>query len=140
WHLKRADCLELCLAHTGSAQDAATLNPERRRDHGDRPDAAKTAFFEEQGNVENDNVARAVTREKALLRARDRWMNDRLKRGEFVAVSQYARAELLPIDALCPGGAGKARLDRANERAARSLQPMDLGIGVKDGHAFALEH
>src|SRR3546814_6573367 len=38
------------------------------------------------------------------------------------------------------GGSGKARLDRGDERAARPLQPVDLGIGVEDGHAFALEH
>src|SRR3546814_10246205 len=39
-----------------------------------------------------------------------------------------------------PTRRSSALLDRGDERAARPLQPVDLGIGVEDGHAFALEH
>src|SRR3546814_3309129 len=57
-----------------------------------------------------------------------------------MGIAEHARAEFLPVDAVRAGGSGKARLDRGDERAARPLQPVDLGIGVEDGHAFALEH
>src|SRR3546814_349024 len=67
-------------------------------------------------------------------------MDNRLERGEFVAVAEHARAEFLSIDAVRSGGAGKARLDRSDQGAAGPLQPVYLGVGIEHGDAFALKH
>src|SRR3546814_7687614 len=63
-----------------------------------------------------------------------------LQRREFWRMTEHAGTEFLAIDAARSGGAGKARLDRRDQRAARPLQPMHLGIGVEHRHAFAFEH
>src|SRR3546814_20271982 len=67
-------------------------------------------------------------------------MDDRLERRQLVRVAEHTRAELLPVDAARAGGTGKARLDRRDQRAARPLQPVHLGIGVEHRYALALEH
>src|SRR3546814_5531535 len=116
------------------------LHPSGRRNDRDRPDLAPAALFEEQRNVEHDEIARAVAGEEAFLRLSDRRVNDRFQRREFMGIAEHARAEFLPVDAVRAGGSGKARLDRGDERDARPLQPVDLGLGGEDGHAFALAH
>ena len=83
---------------------------------------------------EHNDIARAVAGEKFLLRPKHRRMDDRLQRGEFVAIAEHQSAEFLPVDATGSGGAGKARLDRRDERAGRPLQPMHFGVGVEHRH------
>src|SRR3546814_19520339 len=67
-------------------------------------------------------------------------MDDRLQRREFWRMTEHAGTEFLAIDAARSGGAGKARLARRDQRAARPLQPMHLVIGFDPRPAFAFEH
>src|SRR3546814_6238891 len=114
-NLQAADQLQLRRGHAGAAHRAPSLHPSGRRNDRDRPDLAPAALFEEQRNVEHDEIARAVAREEAFLRLSDRRVNDRFQRREFMGIAEHARAEFLPVDAVRAGGSGKRSEEHTSE-------------------------
>jgi hypothetical protein len=65
-------------------------------------------------------------------RARDdRGMDDRLQRGELVAVAEHPRRQGVAIDRAVARRPGKARFDDRHQPPAAALQRADLGIGVE---------
>src|SRR3546814_3892372 len=71
-NLQAADHLQLRRGHAGAAHHAPSLHPSGRRNDRDRPDLAPAALFEEQRNVEHDEIARAVAREIGRASCRER--------------------------------------------------------------------
>src|SRR5687768_6941252 len=102
---------QLRLAHPRPRQHPGPLHLGGRRDDRDPVDQLRTAFLEQQGNVEYDQRLAGMALQECLAFPRDRGMDQRLEPTQPGAVAEHRLGEAGPVDSLRPGRAREMRLD-----------------------------
>ena len=113
-----------------------------RRHHNGRVDMRMTAAFEKERNIKRDDGDTVMPRrfQKRHLRLPHHRMHDRLESAPRFGVAEHRGAEFRAVDPLGAGRARKCCFDRRERRAAGSLQPVHLGIGIEHRHARTPQH
>lgn len=127
-------------AHPRPRKDAAVLDPDRGRGDRDEIDPPPAALFKEQGNVEHNQPPRTVEPQEAAARSFDRGVNNMFEPAERGMIVKHRPAQRRAIDAVGAGRPRKGRFDMGNQRAARTLQPVNLGVGIEHRDAKRTEH
>lgn len=141
-HLLGEDRGEPLLGRTRALQDACPLQEGRGADDDDRVAAPLAAAFEQERDVEHDQLlaqSRHPAAEAALVGAHQR-MKDCFEPAQSALVAEDATAELAPVDAVFSGGPRERGLDKRHRRATRTEQAVNAGIGVMDRHAQPAKH
>ena len=131
---------ELLFRHAGTGQDTLALDLGVTCHDDDLVDAGLGAAFEEQGNVEHDDVG---TR---LLGLRYRFdftlsyqrMDDHLEQLEITRELREMRRQQLTVNLAIDDHAWKSALDRRHGLTA--IKIVHDGIGIDDREAFVVKH
>lgn len=121
--LQMDNLAEFRRGHARPRQHALALFPGRSADDDDSGKLALSPPLEQQRNVQHDEGARPIPAQEARPHRMHGGMNDPFQRFQLLRMAEHRGAQLGPVDALQPGGAGKARLDRGDD-AAGGAPPM----------------
>lgn len=140
-HLAGDDAVGLGGRHGAPGDDPLTLQRARRRHRDDEVAIAVSAGLEQERNVEDDerSAGGSGAGEEPGALATDEWMNDPLENRKERAILQDRAAQTGTVDAAPHERAGNERRDRRDGIAARSLEPVDRGVGVEDRDLGAAE-
>lgn len=141
-HLGGEDRSELFGAHARPRQHAAALYVRGRGHHNGRVDMRVATAFEKKRNIERDDRRAVLPRlgQEGLLRLPHQGMHDVFEAAAGFGVAEHGRTEFRSIDAVWAGRTRERRFDRRECRAARTLQPVHLGIRIKHGDTRAAQH
>ncbi|MCW2367932.1 hypothetical protein M2334_000131 [Sphingobium sp. B11D3D] len=139
-HLTGLDGGKALCRHAGTTQNTPLLKKGRGGDDDDHVHAPLAVCLKQQRDIENDHRPAAVTAQKRCARPGNGGMHDPLQGPHFLRLADHPGTKHPAIDASSAGRAGKARFDRAEQGATRSLQMMDCGIGIEHRHARCAKH
>jgi hypothetical protein len=77
-----------------------------------------TGLFKEQRDVKHDQRRIGIVGQEGAAHFADFGMDDGLEPGERLRVAEHGGTQLLAVDSLRPGRAGKGALDRFEQRTA----------------------
>lgn len=139
-HLAGQDHLKCLFGHSGARQNALSLPLGIGRDHGDPVHLILIAAFEQQGNIEDHQIAVPVPLDKVHAVGGDQRMHDPFKPSQRAGIGCQRGLQRGAVDRALAQRVGKGGRDRRHRRPACGIQPMHRLIRVPDRVAQIAKH